>query len=86
MELWQYSGEPVQEEILKLEPYHKDNSLAIRHRCPNCGGHNTAWRRDEWSVCFTCVIAFTLEDSLGYYDVPAYEQDIRIEEELLEEV
>ena len=66
-ELCRHVGEPTPEEIIELEPYYNDNHLAIRHRCPNCEGEDTAWIRKEWSVCFGCVIDFTLEDSIGYY-------------------
>ena len=79
-----YSGEPTPEEILhRLEEqtkYKVDTKLWIRHKCPNCGNRNTQWLRQVWHVCYTCVVAFTTEDAIGYYDVVEYEMDEREEE------
>lgn len=71
-ELYQYQGEPQLEEILQRkelwDKYGKDN-LDISHRCPNCEQFHTRWIRNEWSICFDCKIAFTLDDSIGYIDL-----------------
>ena len=85
LEFWEYSGEPTPEEIIhRLEDnklHNHNTKLWIRHKCPNCGNRNTKWIRQEWSICFDCIIAFTLDDALGYYDVAEYEMDEREEEE-----
>lgn len=86
MEIWQYEGEPTQEEIIQREPYYKDDHLAIRPKCPMCEGRNTAWIRQEWYVCFGCLISFTSDDSIGYCDMEAYNADPRVEQEILLEV
>ena len=87
MELYQYSGEPTDEEIEhRLRDRIKDgvNHLSIRHICPNCQGNNTEWIRNEWSICFGCQIAFNPFDQV--YDTQAYKEDDRIEDEVLKEV
>lgn len=93
MELWQYSGEPTAEEIAqRLEFWkrwspgaYKDDHLRIHPKCPNCNSNkDTEWVRNEWSICYNCLIAFTFEDTIPYYIIQDYEQDERIAEELLE--
>ncbi len=92
MELWQYEGEPTQEEIIqRLEFWQhwdrrgvKGNHLRIWRPCPNCDGDNTEWVRQRWHVCYDCLITWDGYESL--YDVKAYEADDRIEQEILEEV
>ncbi len=56
-----YEGEPTNIEILQRKQYHTENgrnSLAISHRCPACGGKDTEWVRQEWAICFDCIISF----------------------------
>jgi len=95
MELYGHTGEPTEEEIQqRLEFWqswspngYKDNHLRITKACPMCESpDDTEWVRNEWYICYNCMIAFTLQDSIGYYDVEAYQQDVRIEQEILEEV
>jgi len=84
-ELWQYSGEPTDEELQQRVEL-GNHQLGFRHKCPNCGSTDTNFIRNNYWMCHHCVIWFTTEDALGYYDVTAYQEDDRIEEELLEEV
>ena len=85
MELWQYSGEPTTEELIKRVEL-GNHQLGFRHRCPNCGGKDTSYIRKDYWMCYSCIIWFTIQDAIGYYDVEAYNSDPRIEQELLEEV
>jgi hypothetical protein len=89
MELHQYEGEPTPEEIIqRLDFWNswdkcgvKGNRLRIWKACPNCGSDHTEWVRNQWYVCYDCIITFTLEDIEDYCDVQAYEADERIAEE-----
>ena len=54
-------GEPDEEEIRGYVDWHSKygtNSLAIHHTCPCCGDNNTEWKRNQWSICYDCGIAF----------------------------
>ncbi len=65
-----YEDEPGGVEILQRKAYrtmYGPNHLAIKHTCPACGGMNTEWVRREWSICYTCEIAF--EGNERYYDL-----------------
>ena len=44
------------------ELWGKDH-LAIRRRCPYCGGRNTEWIRHQFSICFDCDVSFTATES-----------------------
>jgi len=72
-------GEPDEEEINRhLEWYSKYgiNSLAIQHCCPACGGDNTEWIRNRWSICYDCEIAFNIdEDDERYIDTSVEHED-----------
>jgi len=66
-----YEGEPGEIEILQRKEFrdkHGPNSLAIKHTCPVCGNHNTEWVRNQWSICYDCLITF---DSSEEYCEPA---------------
>jgi len=77
MELHEYTGEPTEQEIQqRLEFWnswspnsYKDNHLRIHHPCPCCGSdEDTEWVRQEWNICYNCLIAFTLDDLIPVYD------------------
>ena len=86
-----YKGEPTNEEMLeRLAMWElwspgrglRDNDLRINHPCPCCGsGKNTESVRDEWNICYTCMIAFTLDDLMPVRDptepviLQPYEED-----------
>lgn len=78
-----YCGEPQLDEMLyqmEREEVWDKSSLGISRSCPNCSGKHTHNTTRGWIICFSCLIAFTLEDSQGYYDVAGYEMDEREEE------
>jgi len=90
MELHEYTGEPTEEEIQqRLEFWqswspngYKDNHLRITKFCPMCESPNdTEWVRNEWYICYNCMIAFTLEDLEPVVTPEMYAQ-IKLEEEL----
>ena len=77
MELHEYTGEPTEQEIQqRLEFWkswspdsYKDNHLRIHPPCPCCeSDEDTEWVRQEWNICYKCLIAFTLEDTIPVYD------------------
>ena len=83
MELFEYEGEPTEEEIKqRLEFWkhwspngYKDNHLRIHLTCPCCeSNEDTDWVRDEYHVCYNCLISFTLEDSVPVVTKEEYEQ------------
>ena len=83
MELYEYSGEITDEEIQhRLDEWYKwdergykANHLRIQHTCPCCGSDDdTEWVRQEYNICYNCMIGFTLRDLQPVYDpnnVPA---------------
>jgi len=52
--------------------------------CPNCGKSTTIFEQGSQWYCWNCDLEFEQKDTEPYYDVLAYEADLRIPEELLE--
>lgn len=66
---WDYynTDEPQAEELnLWQSMYDPSDQLAIRHECPYCGSHKTQWMRNEWHMCFNCLIPFTTAQAMDY--------------------
>ncbi len=79
-----YSGEPELYEILFLKEYRDiwgHDSLATYHPCPACNSRKAEWVRQEWCICYDCLIAFDGWEL--YIDLT---EDEKPEEEILEEV
>ena len=77
MELHEYTGEPTQQEMEQRLAFwkswspnsYKDNHLRIHHPCPCCNSDkDTEWVRQEWNICYDCLIAFTLTDLTPVHD------------------
>ena len=81
-ELWEYYGEPTNDELYAHSEM-GNHQVGFRHKCPMCGKDNTEFLRHQYWMCHDCLIWFTTEDALGFYDVQAYEQDDRIPIELI---
>ena len=88
MELYEYTGEPTEQEINQRLSFwqswspnnYKDNHLRIQTICPCCNSdEDTEWVREEWNICYRCFIAFTLDDL-----VPVYDPNELVEEEYTE--
>jgi hypothetical protein len=77
MELFEYTGEVTDEEIQhRLDEWfkwdkrgYKANHLRIQHICPVCNSmEDTEWVRQEYNICYKCMISFTLADLQPVYD------------------
>lgn len=53
--------------------------------CPCCGKSTTIFEQGSQWYCWNCELEFGQEETGLYYDVLAYEADLRIPEEFLEE-
>jgi len=93
MELHEYTGEPTEQEMEERLKFwqswspnaYRDNHLRINHPCPCCGSDtDTEWVRNEWNVCYSCFITFTLKD-LEPMVTPEQLARIKLEEEIEEE-
>ena len=67
MELYQHQGEPTQEELDQRVAL-GNHQLGYRQSCPNCEKDNTSFIRNDYWMCHSCVIWFTTQDAIGYYD------------------
>ena len=70
-----YEGEPQLYEILFWTEHFRiwgNNSLAVRHVCPACGGKDTEWMRNRWAICYRCLLAF--ETNERYIDLTIDEE------------
>ena len=66
-ELWLYEGEPTDIEMLHRDAERvrtqDDDHLLITIKCPACGGRDTRWVRNQWHICFHCVLAYTTDEA-----------------------
>jgi len=90
MELYEYTGEPTEQEMEQRLTFwkswspnaYRDNHLRINHPCPCCGSDvDTEWVREEWNICYSCMIAFSMEDLTPVVTPEEYAR-IRLEEEV----
>lgn len=95
MELHEYTGEPTGQEMKQRLAFwkswspnsYRDDHLRINHPCPCCGSDtDTEWVREDsegnsWNICYSCMIAFTLED-LEPVVTPEEYARIKLEEEM----
>ena len=78
-----YEGEPDLYEIMFWQEHYTIWGLTtpvIHKTCPACGSPDAIWWRDEWAICFHCVLAFDafemyidLTDDTEVYEMEEYE-------------
>jgi len=77
-----YAGEPELYEILHLKESREIwgiDHLAIYKDCPACGNTKAEWIRQEWAICFDCLITFDAFEM--YYDLSEMDKPEDYEEE-----
>ena len=70
-----YNGEPELYEILHRQEENEiwgSNTLTIYKTCPACGNPKAEWIRNEWAVCFPCLLAFDMWEN--YIDITIDEE------------
>jgi len=66
-----YEGEPSETEILQRKEFRDKygvDKLSSKHTCPACGKHNAEWVRNQWAICYDCLLTF---DAFEGYCEPA---------------
>ena len=85
MLVWEYEGEPTTEELIQRVEL-GNHQLGYRHTCPNCSSGNTNFLRNSYWMCHSCIIWFTTQDAVGYYDTAAYKAGEMVEQVILDEL
>jgi len=75
-----YEGEPDTYEVMYRNEHREiwgKNRLAIHKTCPACGSDSVEWIRNQWAICYPCLLVFdcyeryidlTVEEDMEHMD------------------